>query len=51
MPRLDGYGRGDELVRVGVKVPNKLTTKQKQLIQELAKEFGDNTSEKKSFFG
>ncbi len=51
MPRLDGYGRGDELVRVGVKVPNKLTTKQKQLIQELAKEFGGDTSEKKSFFG
>jgi molecular chaperone DnaJ len=49
IPRVEGYGRGDQLVRVDVKIPTKLTSKQKQLIQELAKEF-DNLSDKKSFF-
>jgi len=46
MPRVEGYGRGDQLVRVEVKIPAKLTPRQKQLIQELAKEF-DNAFDKK----
>lgn len=43
MPSLDGYGRGrgDELVRVIVTIPEKLTRSQKKLLQELAKEFGE----------
>ena len=49
MPRVEGYGRGDQLVRVKVRIPGKLTPKQKQLVQELAKEF-DNVSDKKSSF-
>lgn len=50
MPRLDGYGRGDELVTVTVDIPTRLTSRQKQLIHELGKEFGDSVYEKKSFF-
>jgi molecular chaperone DnaJ len=32
-------GRGDELVHINVRVPEKLTPKQRELIEELAKEF------------
>ena len=32
-------GRGDELIQVNVRTPEKLTQKEKKLIQELAKEF------------
>ncbi len=38
MPKLNGYGRGDLLVRINVSVPKKLTKKQKTLIMELARE-------------
>jgi molecular chaperone DnaJ len=39
MPKLQGHGRGDLLVRVNVSTPENLTKKQKMLIRELAKEF------------
>jgi molecular chaperone DnaJ len=42
MPRLRGYGRGDLLVRVDVRTPEKLTLRQRALIEELAKEFDQN---------
>lgn len=38
MPRLRGYGRGDLLVRINVAVPEKLTQKQRALLEQLAKE-------------
>jgi len=37
MPNLEGYGNGDEMVRVEVVVPEKLGKKQKELIRELGK--------------
>jgi|Deesub1362A_J573_1020465.scaffolds.fasta_scaffold00131_76 molecular chaperone DnaJ len=37
MPSLKGYGRGDQHVRVIVKTPTKLTRKQRELFEELAK--------------
>jgi molecular chaperone DnaJ len=40
MPRFRGYGRGDLIVRVGISVPEKLTLKQKELVEELARELG-----------
>jgi molecular chaperone DnaJ len=40
MPRLRGYGRGDLLFRVYLVVPEKLTQRQRELLEELAKEFG-----------
>jgi molecular chaperone DnaJ len=42
MPRMDGYGRGDLRVRVNVRVPEKLTQRQRALMEELAKELDQN---------
>jgi len=42
MPRFRGYGKGDLLVRVGIAVPEKITAKQRELLEQLAKEFGDS---------
>jgi len=38
MPRINRGGRGDEYVRVRVKIPKKLSKKEKKLIDELRKE-------------
>lgn len=48
MPKLRGYGKGDLLVRINMSVPDKLTQKQKSLLEELAKEFEQNVQSKKS---
>jgi len=40
MPRLRGFGRGDELVRVTIRTPKILTERQRKLLLELAKELG-----------
>ena len=45
IPYLHGDGRGDELVRVEIEVPKKLSQKQKKLLEEFEKD-----SEKKGFF-
>ncbi len=47
VPRLRDYGKGDLLVRVYVTVPEKLTQRQRALLEELAKEF-DQTVQPKS---
>ncbi|MDW8275717.1 MAG: DnaJ C-terminal domain-containing protein [Candidatus Nitrosocaldus sp.] len=41
LPRHDGYGRGDQLVRIGVKVPSpsSLNERQRHLLEELDREF------------
>ena len=36
------YGRGDQLVRINVKIPTKLNDRQKLLLKELDKEFRNN---------
>jgi DnaJ-class molecular chaperone len=41
MPNLNGYGSGDEFVRVIVNTPENLSRSQKKRLQELAKEFGE----------
>jgi len=51
VPNLRGYGRGDLFFTVDVKVPTKLTDKQKELLKEFVEEAGDSYKEnKKGFF-
>ncbi|MBS7652562.1 MAG: molecular chaperone DnaJ [Candidatus Bathyarchaeia archaeon] len=38
------YGRGDQLVNIRVKVPERLTKRQRELLEELAKELGDEVA-------
>jgi molecular chaperone DnaJ len=51
MPRFRGYGKGDLLVRVGISVPEKLTSKQRALLEQLGEEFDQDVKHKKSRFG
>ncbi len=41
VPKTHGYGRGDEFVHLHVAVPSTVTDRQKQLLEELAKEFNN----------
>ena len=43
MPRVNGSGRGDLIVHVSVEIPKKLSKRQRELLHELADEFGDKT--------
>ena len=47
---VNGYGKGDQLVRIKVKTPNKLSSKQKKLFQDLAKENKEKLKIEKGFF-
>ena len=49
LPVLDGRGRGDQLVRVFVEVPKKLSDRQKELLKEFG-ELERESSGEKSFF-
>ena len=51
LPKLNGFGRGDELIRVVIRTPKKLTTRQRELLEELAKEMGEDVKKSKRFFG
>jgi len=50
LPRLHGYGQGSELVRVIIRTPKRLTSKQRQILAELAKEMGESVRVKRDFF-
>jgi molecular chaperone DnaJ len=49
MPRMRGYGKGDLIIRIGVAIPEKLTSQQRVLIEQLAKEFGSDFAKKSKF--
>ncbi|MBU3964832.1 molecular chaperone DnaJ [Patescibacteria group bacterium] len=38
MPKLRGYGRGDQFVKIKIKIPKNLTRRQKELLEELGRE-------------
>ncbi|MCI0503651.1 molecular chaperone DnaJ [Candidatus Micrarchaeota archaeon] len=48
MPKLERGGKGDELVRVVIEVPKKLSKRQKELLEDLEKE---EKEKKKGLFG
>lgn len=50
MPRFRGYGRGDLLVRLGVSIPEKLSSKQRELLEQLAREFNSDVQSKSRKF-
>src|SRR5205807_2506517 len=41
-PHVEGWGRGDELVRVDVDIPRELNERERELLQELARLRGEN---------
>jgi molecular chaperone DnaJ len=47
---LHGYGRGDQRIRVMVETPKKLTTRQRELLEELAQLSGQEAQPAKGFF-
>lgn len=48
VPRLNGGGRGDQLITAVVVTPEKLTEEQKHLFEQLEKSFGSNTGKDKN---
>ena len=44
VPDMQGYGRGDQLVRVSIEVPRKLTARQRELLEEFARAGGEEVS-------
>ncbi len=51
MPVLQGRGRGDLVIEIGVETPTKLTARQKELLRELQEtETGDECPQSKGFF-
>ncbi|KPU44124.1 chaperone protein DnaJ [Oxobacter pfennigii] len=51
IPKIRGYGRGDEIIKVIVEVPKKLNEKQKELLRQFAESCGEDVNEqRKSFF-
>ena len=50
MPRLRSKGRGDMLVRISVRVPTKLSGREKEILKELGKFDGETFADTRSFF-
>jgi len=44
IPRLDGYGKGDEYVKVKIETPVNLNQKQKAILKEFASSCGENVT-------
>jgi len=50
IPHLRRFGRGDQLIRIQVETPKKLTQRQRELLEELGKELGEQKNNKKRRF-
>ena len=52
VPFLRGMGRGDFIVELDIRVPEKLSKKQKELLEKFAQESGESVAgSSQSFFG
>ncbi|HLL25836.1 MAG TPA: J domain-containing protein, partial [Kofleriaceae bacterium] len=51
IPRVGESGRGDHVVQFKIEIPKKLTSRQEELLRELAEELGENVKEKRGLFG
>lgn len=51
IPSIRGTSRGDLEFTVKVQIPKRLNEKQRQLLSQLADEFGENVNKKRGFFG
>ncbi len=49
-PHLNGYGSGDEIVKIIVEVPKRLSRRQKELLLEFERISGDSYPRRKKFF-
>lgn len=50
IPYLGSYGRGDQLVKINILVPRKLTSRQKELLKEFARLDGTNMDGNREFY-
>ncbi|MGB3932967.1 MAG: DnaJ C-terminal domain-containing protein, partial [bacterium] len=50
IPHLRRSGRGDQLVQVAVKIPTRLTAKQRKLLEEFAATLNEEKGEGRGFF-
>jgi molecular chaperone DnaJ len=52
IPHRGGIGRGDQRVEVAIEVPTELTERQRQLLEELSKELGEDVQpQRRTFMG
>ena len=50
MPYLGSYGKGDQLVKINIKVPKKLSPRQKELLKEFARIEGETVDSDREFY-
>lgn len=50
IPRRAGVGRGDQLVEVTIEVPTSLSARQRELLEQLAKELGEDVQPQRKTF-
>jgi molecular chaperone DnaJ len=50
IPRRVGVGRGDQLTQVTIEIPQKITDAQRALIEQLAKELGEEVQPQRRTF-
>jgi molecular chaperone DnaJ len=52
VPRVNGHGRGDQIIQWKVEIPKKLSARQEELLRELATDFGEDgvKAEKRGLF-
>jgi molecular chaperone DnaJ len=50
IPHRGGLGRGDQRVEVAIEVPTQLTDRQRQILEELAKELGEDVQPQRTTF-